>query len=94
MSEFTKAFYDAALSTARAEATAAERARVNAILTSDAASERPSIAKSLALNTDMSPEAAETFIADLPAEGRARFSILRGGLGDLARRPAAGPASL
>lgn len=80
--DIPKAQHEAEVCAARADAAAAERARINAILTSDAASERPRIAKSLALNTDMSAEAAEAFMADLPPESRSLFAVQRGGLRD------------
>ena len=64
----TQAAHDAAISAARAEGATAERARINAIMSSDAAAERPAMARKLALTTDMSAEAAAAFMADLPAE--------------------------
>lgn len=63
-----KAQHDAEVSAARAEGATAERARINTILTSDAAKERPAMAQKLALTTDMSADAAAAFMADLPAE--------------------------
>lgn len=63
---------EAAVNAARAEGTkagaAAERARIVAILGSDAAKERPAAALAAALETDMSAETATAFIAKLPAE--------------------------
>ena len=45
-----------------------ERARIAAILDSDAGKERPAMARKLAMTTDMTAEAAAAFMADLPAE--------------------------
>lgn len=64
----TQAAHNAAVATARAEGATDERARISAILTSDAAKERPAMAQKLAMTTDMSAEAASAFMADLPAE--------------------------
>lgn len=48
----------AAVETARAEGIAAERARISAILDSDEAEGRETLARHFAFNTDMAPEAA------------------------------------
>ena len=53
------------------EGAAAERSRINAILSSDAGKARPKAALSAALKTDMSVEQAVAFLEDLPAEGAA-----------------------
>jgi len=50
------------------EGAAAERARVNTILGSDAAKARPKAAMSVALRTGMDADSAEAFLADLPEE--------------------------
>lgn len=50
------------------EGAAAERARINAILGSDEAKDRPKAAMAAALKTDMTAEAAASFLADLPKE--------------------------
>jgi hypothetical protein len=74
------AVHESALAAATATATAAgktegvqegaltERARIKAIRTSEEAAERPVAAESVAMNTDMSVEAARTFLASLPKE--------------------------
>lgn len=51
-----------------AEGAAAERQRINAILGSDEAKNRPSAAMAAALDTDMSVEQVATFLAKLPEE--------------------------
>lgn len=56
------------LAQGKTEGAAAERARINAILSSDAGKDRPKAALSAALKTDMTVEQAEAFLADLPAE--------------------------
>lgn len=58
-----KAQHDAAVSTARAEGATAERARIKAIMTSEAAAERPNLAQTIAFESDMSAEAATSIIA-------------------------------
>lgn len=50
------------------EGAAAERVRITTILNSDAAKDRPKAALAAALKTNMDAEAAQAFIADLPAE--------------------------
>ena len=68
----SQAQMDAAVAAARAEGekagATAERARIAAILDSDAGKERPAMARKLAMTTDMTAEAAAAFMADLPAE--------------------------
>lgn len=58
-----KAQHDAAVASARAEGATAERARIKAIMTSDAAVERPNLARTIAFESDMSAEAAAAIIA-------------------------------
>lgn len=58
-----KAQHDAAVSSARAEGATAERARIKAIMTSEAAAERPNLAQTIAFESDMSAEAATSIIA-------------------------------
>lgn len=50
------------------EGAVAERNRINAILGSDEAKDRPKAAMAAALKTDMTAEAASSFLADLPKE--------------------------
>ncbi|ERP95650.1 serine peptidase [Labrenzia sp. C1B10] len=50
------------------EGATAERARISTILSSEAGQARPKAAMSTCLNTDMSAEAAEKFLSDLPEE--------------------------
>lgn len=64
----TLADHTSAVASARAEGATAERGRISAILTCDAAKERPELAKKMAFDTDMSAEAAAAFMASLPAE--------------------------
>ncbi|MGA0615940.1 S49 family peptidase [Paracoccus sp. KR1-242] len=59
----TQAAHDAAVTTARAEGATAERARIKAIMTSEAAAERPNLAQTIAFESDMSAEAAASIIA-------------------------------
>lgn len=61
----------AELAAARTEGATAERARINAILASDAGKERPKAALSAALKTGMDLETATAFLAELPAEAPA-----------------------
>jgi signal peptide peptidase SppA len=67
-----KATHDATVASTRAEGEAAgrkaERDRVNAILASDEAKDRPKAALSAALKTDMTVDQAKAFLGDLPAE--------------------------
>lgn len=53
---------------ATAVAATAERTRIAAIRSSDEAKDRPAAAESVALNTDMSVDAAKAFLATLPKE--------------------------
>lgn len=48
-----------------------ERARVASIMDSEEAKTRPAAARHVALNSDMTAEAAATFLAGLPEEGKA-----------------------
>jgi len=80
MKTFTQEQLDAAVASARTEGHAAgkadgvkegatgERARINAILESDEAKDRPAAAMAAALSTDMSVEATASFLAKLPKE--------------------------
>lgn len=52
------------------EGAAAERTRISGILALDAAKARPSAALALALDTDLSPEQATSFLAKLPEESK------------------------
>ena len=67
-----KATHEAAVASAtaagRTEGATAEKARVKAILASDEGKKRPKAALSCALNSDMSLEAATSFLADLAEE--------------------------
>lgn len=56
----------------RAEGVTAERARIKAILTADAAKERPTLAQHLAFDTDQSAEAATALLAKAGAETPAK----------------------
>lgn len=56
------------LAALEAAARTAERARCRAILSADAAAERPALARTLAIDTDLSPEAALTILAAAAAE--------------------------
>jgi signal peptide peptidase SppA len=68
----TSATLEAAVNTARAEAlregASLERARITAILGCDAAKNRPVAAQNVAMETEMSVEAATNFLAKLPEE--------------------------
>ena len=55
-----------------ADARTAERERIKAILTSDAATDRPSLAKHLALDTDMTPDQAGSVLNAAAPEGKAQ----------------------
>jgi len=57
---------EASVATARKEATAQERTRINAILTSPEAKDRTALATHLALSTDMTVEAAKGVLAASP----------------------------
>jgi signal peptide peptidase SppA len=67
-----KADHDKAVTTATAQGktdgATAERTRINDITGSDAAKTRPKAAHSVAMTTDMSVDAAATFLATLPEE--------------------------
>ncbi len=52
------------------EGTAAERARIKAIVTSDQAKGRETLAQSLAFNTDLSAEQAVAVLGDAPKQSR------------------------
>ncbi|MEP2533559.1 S49 family peptidase [Shimia sp.] len=77
-----KAVHDTAVETARTEGhasgktegltagAATERDRINTILGSDEAKTRPSAARQVAMTTDMTAEAAATFLAGLPEEAK------------------------
>lgn len=54
----------------RAEGATAERERINAILASDEAKNRPVASMKVAMSTDMGVDAAKAFLADLPEEGK------------------------
>lgn len=54
--------------TGKAEGATAERERINAILGSEEAKTRPAAAKHVALNSEMTVEAAQAFLAGLPEE--------------------------
>lgn len=84
-SGFTQAQMDAAVTTARAEGASAERARISAIMDGASAKDRPAAARHVALNSDMSADAAATFLAGLPAETKG------GGYRTIAERAAAQP---
>jgi signal peptide peptidase SppA len=56
------------LAVLEAAARTAERARCRAILSADAAADRPALARTLALDTDLAPEAALTILAAAAAE--------------------------
>lgn len=62
---------EADLTAAVAQATTAERARIQAILGSDAAKTRPIAAMAVALNTAQTVSEAEAFLAQLPEEAKA-----------------------
>jgi capsid assembly protease len=64
--QLTQADLDAAVSQARVEARSAERARVAAILGCDEAKGRQSMAQSLALEMDVTPEQAKKLLATAP----------------------------
>ena len=72
MTDITQADHDAALATARTEATregaTAERTRVSAIINSEAGQARPTAALAAAMDTDMTAEQAVAFRAKLPEE--------------------------
>lgn len=66
--QFTQAQVDALVSTARAEAETASRARITAILASDEGKDRPKAAMSLALKTNLSADEVKATLADMPKE--------------------------
>lgn len=59
--------HEAALAAARAEATAAERSRISAILSLDEARDRDSLARHIAFNTAMNADEARGMLAAAPA---------------------------
>lgn len=66
-----KAEATAAAATVATAAAATERTRISAIIGSEEAKTRPSAARMLAMNTDMTPEAAAKALATLPGEAAA-----------------------
>ena len=80
--EFSQADLDNAMTEGMtlgvADGAAAERARINTILSTDAAKARPKAALSVALKTDMSAEAAGAFLADLAEEKAEAKPVMRG----------------
>jgi len=67
-----QADHDAAVAAAGATAKAAERKRIADIKASDAAKDRPIAAESVAMNTELSVEAAVAFLGTLPKETAAK----------------------
>jgi signal peptide peptidase SppA len=65
----TQAQHDSAVAAARTEGASAERARIAGILTHEAATARPALARQLALNSDMTIEQAGKTLAACPIEG-------------------------
>jgi capsid assembly protease len=74
----SQADHDQAVAAARAAGASAERDRVRAILTADAAADRPVLALSLALETDLTAEAAVAVLGRQPAEQKAPALIVGG----------------
>lgn len=68
-------FTEADLTTAVAQATTAERSRIQAILGSDAAKTRPTAAMAVALDTAQTVAEAEAFLAKLPEEAAAAAPV-------------------
>lgn len=68
---FSAADLAAAVTTARAEARTAERARIAAILDSEAAKGRGGLARHIALSTDTTPEAAIALLDKAALETKA-----------------------
>jgi signal peptide peptidase SppA len=75
MADIRKEDHDAAVSAARVEAgkaaAANERQRIAAITSSDAGKARPIAAQALAMDTELSAEAAVALLAKMPVEGEA-----------------------
>lgn len=72
----TQAQMDAAVSNARAEGAKSERTRISTIMDSDAAKDRPAAARHVALNSDMTADAAATFLAGLPKEAKGGYRTI------------------
>ena len=68
MAEANSAVDQAAIETARAEGASTERTRIAAILTSDEAKDRSALANHLAMNTDMTADAAKGILATAAPE--------------------------
>lgn len=66
--QFTQAQVDALVSTARADAETASRARISAIIGSDEGKARPKAALALALKSNMSVDDAKSALAEMPEE--------------------------
>jgi capsid assembly protease len=64
-------YTQAQMDTACAESAKAERTRISTIMSSDVAKDRPAAARQVALHSDMSADAAATFLAGMPAEAKA-----------------------
>lgn len=73
--EITPEAHAAAVSAARAEGAKGERTRIATIMDGAEAKARPVAARQVALTTDMSAEAAASFLAALPAEATASQSF-------------------
>lgn len=73
--EITPEAHAAAVSAARAEGAKAERTRIATIMDGAEAKARPVAARQVALTTDMTADAAATFLAALPAEATASQSF-------------------
>lgn len=64
----SQADLDSAVANARAEAAQAAKARISGIKALDEAKDRPAAAEAVAMETDMSVEAAKAFLAKMPKE--------------------------